>query len=467
MADLLFSSSNLSDEQASLNRKIAYYYMHKVTIGSFQLGVSWFSLSNSALTNENTFFEDFVINQKYQLTGERNRLLDLKSLTTNQLGSLLALNEDSIYYNCNTLDSDDILIYLKIKGGEQETTSVFSLKKLFAIFGIILACSQGVQAFIHKLLGITPPHNNNADYPKPGKPGQDLRTTNPCEYNARGSSYRTTYLRGRRKSNYEVPAFEKLTFEEYDTYIQCQRKYPLTGLQERMLPSKNDNYVKLKGTSINNENISGFKVRIAWGQSQKGGKDIRHGYIFDLEPKLDSNNKPIMKVNGKDPDYPVPTPVSKTGQQEAWHRAQTTFCRKYNNRNFEVKTNINYMPNHDGTFGRGGFSKGLVIFDRENNIMCVARPDNPNELNPKSFTIVTTFNPSPNEIKYYDVFSIVIPADKKSYRDLNNKINIMNSCSASQIEEFSSIQQEEQGQCSIPDIEIINPEVLTNETKTD
>ena len=42
-----------------------------------------------------------------------------------------------------------------------------------------------------------------------------------------------------------------------------------------------------------------------------------------------------MKVNGKDPDYPVPTPVSKTGQQEAWHRAQTTFCRKYNNRNFE------------------------------------------------------------------------------------------------------------------------------------
>ena len=464
MADLFFSSSNLSDEEANLNRKIAYYYMYKVTIGNFQIAVSWFSLNNSALINENTCFENFVTNhQKYQLANERNKLLDSKNLTTNQLGSLLALNEDSLYHKCNTLDADDILIYLTIRGGQQNPSW---FQRFVSYFGLILSFSQGARAFIHKLLGITPPHNNNnADYPKQGKPSQDLRTTNPCEYNARGRSYKEFELSGkRRKSKYKVPSRERLTYEDYE-HVQCQKEYQLTKFDHRMLPSKQDFCISLSGTDVNDKDLSGFQVRVAWGQSQRAKKNIKHGHIFGLEPRTDLQGNPITRINTKDPDEKPRVPMSLNGQQEKdkWHDKQIEFCQNY--KNFEIKTNIQYMPHMDGTFDEGGFEKGLVIFDRKNNIMTVARPDNPGDENSQKFTVVTTFNPTKNEVRFYEEFGIVLPADEEGYQQLKEKVAIMDARSSLKNDTFT--EQDVNAQCSNPDIEIVNMEVLTNETKTD
>ena len=466
MADLLFSSSNLSDEQASLNRKIAYYYMHKVTIGSFQLGVSWFSGNNYTSRNEDLYFQNSSLDPKHNLNCERNTFINSKRLKINKLGSLLALNESSIYnqsniVDYNSFDYDDLLICLKIKGGQQEKSSFFSIKKLFAWFGILLSCSQGVRAFIYRLFGVPTPNPQN--YPTPGKPGQDLRKTNPCEYNARGRSYKGYELSAkRRESNYNVPSRESLTYEDYSTYGQCRKKYKLSPLEERMLPSERDNYIRLKGsTSIQGENLSDYQVRIGWGQSRKGKKDTKHGYIFGLHPKLDKKGQPVTRINCKDPSHQVSVPQSHTGQQSEWHEGQTQFCRKYNK--FEIKTNINYMQHADGSFANGGFAKGLTIFDRERNIMCVARPDNPQEVNPTKFTIVTTFNPSPREIEFYESLGVLIPGDVDSYDQFEKKVKLLNSSSDANATSDSNVTEPSVNS----GIDIVNPELLRNETKNE
>lgn len=73
--------------------------------------------------------------------------------------------------------------------------------------------------------------------------------------------------------------------------------------------------------------------------------------------------------------------------------------------------------------------------------MCVAHPDNPEQANSQKFTIITTFNPLPREIKFYESLSVIISGDIKSYDKFEKKLNLLNSCLALKSTELTFMQQ--------------------------
>jgi len=448
---LMFISNELSCEQASLNRKLARHYVYHVTIGSIQLGISVITMDTSSYSNTKSNYKNY---------GSSKQSSHLKNFANSKLStfnSASKLNEIDLYNSSKNLNSQEVLLCLRVYGGEQKVPLI---RKLFAWFGIILSGTQGVKAFMSRLFsGST--NSKPPRYVKPGNPGDDLTKTAPCNsYGDRNSSSETDTGKGRRKeSSYEVPPLNKLTYEEYHKYIQCQKKYQLSKLERRMLPSKKDRWISLSGTDIDGVDLSDYELRISWGQSDLGRKDIKHGHIFNLKPKKDINGTVVARVNTQDPDEPIKTPISATGQQELWHKRQIAFCKKY--KNHEVKTNIKYLPKADGTFDEGGIETGLVIFDRKRNIMIVARPDYADQAGKKRYTVATVISPTQNEIAFYDKFGIVIPGDKESYNNLKSQTNDTDLRCLPEAETSPFTEQESNAQCLEPKMEIVNIQELT------